>query len=277
MRIDLHAHSTASDGTDSPAELVAAAGAAGLDVLALTDHDTTAGWEQALAAAGPGLRVVPGAELSTVSRDGRGGTATVHLLAYRFDPAVPAVVAEQARLRAERRRRLGAMVRAMAADGHPVDESTVFAGLAADASAGRPHLAAALVRAGVVGSVGEAFDRFLRTGGRYYLEAVRTPVDQAVAMIAAAGGVTVMAHPLASGRGPVVEAEVIAELAGLGLAGIEVDHPEHGAAERRMLRGLAAELGLVVTGGSDYHGRNKPVRLGTEITEPAAFEALFCT
>jgi 3',5'-nucleoside bisphosphate phosphatase len=274
VRIDLHAHSTASDGTDSPAELVAAAAAAGLDVLAITDHDTTAGWDEALAAAPPGLRILPGAELSTTSPNGRGGRTTVHLLAYLFDPTAPALVAEQARLRAERRLRLLAMFRRMVADGLPIDEAAVFGGLADGASAGRPHLARALVRAGVVGSVQEAFERYLHTGGPYYVGRSDTPVREAVSMIAASGGVTVLAHPMASRRGDVVTADVIADLAGAGLTGMEVDHADHDEPTRRRLRWLAGELGLVVTGGSDYHGTNKQIPLGANTTAPDAFEEL---
>jgi predicted metal-dependent phosphoesterase TrpH len=272
--IDLHAHSTASDGTDSPADLVAAAAAARLDVVAITDHDTTAGWAEALAAAPPGLRVVPGAELSTVSRNGRGGTVSVHLLAYLFDPAAPAVAAEQARLRVERRQRITRMLGRMMADGLPIDETAVFEGIADSASFGRPHLARALVAAGVVESVQEAFDRYLRDGSPYYVARVDTPIRDAISMIAQAGGVTVLAHPLARRRGDVINAEVISELAGAGLTGIEVDHTDHDEATRRELRWLAGELGLVVTGGSDYHGSNKPVSLAAETTTPDALDAL---
>lgn len=274
MRIDLHTHSTASDGTDSPAELVTAAAAIGLDVVAITDHDTTTGWAQALAAAPPGLRVVPGAELSTVSSNGRGGTATVHLLAYLFDPAAPALVAEQARLHDERRQRLTRMLRLMAADGLPIDEATVFASIADGASPGRPHLARALVAIGAVGSVQEAFDRYLGDGRPYYVPRLDTPVRDAISMIVDAGGVTVLAHPLARRRGDVISAEVIAELAEAGLTGIEVDHTDHDDATRRELRWLAGELGLIVTGGSDYHGSNKPVSLAAETTAPDALDAL---
>jgi 3',5'-nucleoside bisphosphate phosphatase len=272
--IDLHAHSTASDGTDSPAELVTAAAAAGLDVVAITDHDTTTGWAEAMAAAPPGLRLVPGAELSTVSRNGRGGMATVHLLAYLFDPAAPALVAEQARLRTERSQRLTRMLRLMVADGVPIDETAVFAGIPDGASPGRPHLARALVAAGAVGSVQEAFDRYLCDGSPYYVPRSDTPVGDAISMIVEAGGVTVLAHPMAHRRGDVISAEVIAELAGAGLTGVEVDHPDHDEATRRELRWLAGELGLVITGGSDYHGSNKQVRLAAETTTPDALEAL---
>ncbi|MCA1674446.1 MAG: PHP domain-containing protein, partial [Actinobacteria bacterium] len=151
MRIDLHAHSTASDGTDSPAALVRAAAAAGLDVVAITDHDTTAGWAEAAEALAPGLRLIRGAEFSCESPDGRGGSVSVHLLGYLFDPQSPSIAAEQARLRNERRRRLRVMAERMAAEGFGVDPDALLDGLPADAPAGRPHLAAALLAAGVVG------------------------------------------------------------------------------------------------------------------------------
>lgn len=272
--IDLHAHTTSSDGTDTPAELMAAASAAGLHAVAITDHDTTAGWAEAEQARPAGLRVVRGAELSCIAPDGRGGKVTVHLLAYLFDPAAPAVVAEQTRLRAERRARLRLIAERMAADGLPVDPDAMFAGLAPDASVGRPHLARVLVAAGLVDTVDEAFARYLRDGGAYYLPRTDTPVERAVQMIAAAGGVTVFAHPFARRRGPVVTAEVIRELVGHGLTGVEVDHPDHEPADRDELRALAEEQNLVVTGSSDYHGTNKTVRLGAESTAPEQLEAL---
>ncbi|HEY8372453.1 MAG TPA: PHP domain-containing protein [Pseudonocardiaceae bacterium] len=274
MRIDLHTHSTASDGTDTPAQLVTAAAAAGLDVVALTDHDTTAGWAEAAAALPPGMRLVPGAELSCSCPDGRGGEITVHLLAYLFDPGAPDVVAEQDRLREERRSRLRRMAERMAADGFAVDPDELLASVPEGSSAGRPHLARALVRLGVVSTVGEAFDRFLHNGSPYYLPRRDTPVQRAVEMISRAGGVTVLAHAFAHRRGPVVTPGVIADLATHGLTGLEVDHPEHDAEAREQLRALADELSLVPTGSSDYHGSNKTVRLGQETTSPEALEEL---
>jgi len=268
VRIDLHTHSTASDGTDTPAELVANAAAAGLDALAITDHDTTAGWAEAEAALPPGLRLVRGAELSCVSPDGRGGHCTVHLLAYLFDPDAQAVVREYARARAERRGRLAKIADRMAADGFPISGEALLAAVPEEATAGRPHLAMALVRAGVVSSVDEAFARFLNDRGRYYLPSSRTPIEDSIEMIAEAGGVTVLAHAFATHRGPTVTADVIKELAGLGLGGVETDHPDHDEDARKRLRHLADDLGLITTGSSDYHGTNKVIRLGQETTAP---------
>ena len=275
LRIDLHTHSTASDGTDSPAEVVAAAAAAGLDVVALTDHDTTSGWSAAAAALPAGMSLVRGAEFSCVTpgRDGH-KDISVHLLGYLFDPEHPAIVAEQQRLRTERVARLRLMTERMAAAGFPVDVDTVFALLPEGASAGRPHLARALVGSGVVASVDEAFAKLLYTGSPYYVEKVDTPAATAVAMVRAAGGVAVFAHPLARRRGQVVDERTIAELATAGLAGLEVDHPDHAPDDRARLRGLASDLGLVVTGSSDYHGTNKTTPIGAETTDPAQLEAL---
>jgi predicted metal-dependent phosphoesterase TrpH len=274
VRIDLHTHSSVSDGTDTPAELVANAAASGLDVMALTDHDTTKGWAAATEALPAGLTLVRGAELSCISPDGRGGTCTVHVLAYLFDPDSAPIVAEQHRLRGERRHRLRRMAIQMRADGLPIDPDEVMDGLPVGSSAGRPHLAMALQRAGLVTSVGEAFDRYLNNGGRYYLPKADTPVRDAIEMINEAGGVTVLAHAFAQTRGRIVTEDVIRDLAAAGLAGIEVDHPDHDAAARVRLRALATELGLPTTGSSDYHGRNKVVRLGQETTAPEMFDAL---
>ncbi|MBP2320710.1 putative metal-dependent phosphoesterase TrpH [Kibdelosporangium banguiense] len=274
MVIDLHTHSSVSDGTDTPTELITTAAAAGLSVVALTDHDTTAGWDEAAAALPPGLSLIRGAELSCASPNGRGGTVTVHLLAYLFDPSAPTIVAEQSRLRAERRVRLERMAELMAEDGYPIDPAALMAGLPADSPAGRPHLAMAMVAAGLVASVDEAFAKFLNTRGRYHVKRRDTPVHTAIQMIADAGGVTVLAHAFARHRGPTVTAEVIKELAAAGLTGLEVDHPDHDPATRAELRALAEDLSLVQTGSSDYHGTNKTIRIGQESTSPEALDAL---
>ncbi|MFP5023172.1 PHP domain-containing protein [Pseudonocardia phyllosphaerae] len=274
--IDLHAHSTASDGTDSPAGLVRAAADAGLDVVAITDHDTTNGWAEAAAAVPPGLRLVRGAEFSCLSPTGRDGEprCSVHLLGYLFDPEHHAIVAEQERLRVERVQRLRTMIGRMAADGYPVDVDSVFAHLPEGGSAGRPHLARALVATGVVETVSDAFAELLHNDSPYYVPRADTPVETAVEMITAAGGLAVFAHPLARVRGRVVEPSVIVDLAQRGMAGVEVDHPNHEPADRALLRGLATEHGLLATGSSDYHGTNKPTPLAAETTDPDVLDAL---
>ncbi|RZT84103.1 hypothetical protein EV383_0937 [Pseudonocardia sediminis] len=275
-RIDLHTHSNVSDGTDSPAELVAAASAAGVDVVAITDHDTTGGWDEAVAACPPGLTLVRGAEFSCLSPTGREGEerCSVHLLGYLFDPEHPSITAEQSRLRDERVTRLHTMIGRMADDGYPVDVDTVFSYLPEGGTAGRPHLARALVKAGVVPSVDEAFAKLLHNDSPYYVPRADTAVETAVEMIRAAGGVPVFAHPLARKRGTVIEPSVLVDLVAHGLGGVEVDHPNHAPEDRELLRALVAEHGLLGTGSSDYHGTNKTTPIAAETTDPEVYSAL---
>ncbi len=267
MLIDLHAHSTASDGTDSPAELMRAAAAAGLDVVAITDHDNTMGWAPALAARPAGLTVIRGAEFSTsVSTPER--RTSVHLLGYLFDPEHPAIVREQARLREERLHRGLAIVQKMVAAGVPITADRVLE-IADGAPIGRPHIGRALVEAGVVVSVDQAFALHLSGRGPYYVPKADTDLPTAIGLITAAGGVSVIAHPRARSERRVLTESYLTELAGLGLGGLEVDHPDHDEADRAQLRAIAGRLGLVTTGSSDYHGTNKVLRLGQESTDPA--------
>lgn len=267
-RIDLHAHSSASDGTSTPGELVRAAADAGLDVVALTDHDTTGGWDEAAQALPPGLRLVRGAELSC-----RAGDVSLHLLAYLFDPSDPPLTAALGRLRDSRVGRAERMVQRLVADGVPVTWGQV-AGLAGG-TVGRPHVAQALVEAGLVGSVAEAFtDEWIGTGGPYWVGKEELDVLDALALVQGAGGVTVFAHPGAAARGRTVGDDVVRAMAAAGLAGLEVDHPDHTDDERDHLRRLADELGLLVTGSSDFHGSNKDVELGAHLTAADVFEEL---
>lgn len=272
MRIDLHTHSTASDGTDTPAELVRRAAAAGLDVVAITDHDTTGGWAEAEAARPSGLTLVRGMEMSCQGMGEDGYPVPVHLLAYLFDPTDAGFAEERERLRAERVARVRAMADKMVADGLPIDPDAVLAG--AGPAAGRPHLARALVAAGVVESVDAAFVDLLAPHGPYYAEKADTPLTTAVRLITAAGGVSVLAHVRARKRGRLLALDEIRELATLGLGGLEIDHPDHSAADRAVLTDLSAELGLLRTGSSDYHGSNKTIALGACHTDPEQFEAL---
>jgi predicted metal-dependent phosphoesterase TrpH len=274
LRIDLHTHSSVSDGTDSPAELVRRAAEAELDVIAVTDHDTTEGWAEAATALPGGVRLVRGAELSCLSPDGRGGQIPVHLLAYLFDPEHPAMHAEQLRQRDERRERLHRMATLMARDGFPIDPDQFLAALPEKLPAGRPHLARALIEHGVVASIDEAFATVLHTDGPYYLRRRDLPIATAIDMVHAAGGVSVFAHPLARRRGGVVEISVIRDLAGRGLAGVEVDHPDQVTEDRAILRQVAFEQGLLAAGSSDYHGSNKTIELGAETTDPEVFDQL---
>ena len=266
MRIDLHCHSTASDGTDTPAELVRNAAAAGLDVVALTDHDSTRGYAEAIAALPRGLTLVTGAELSC-RIDGIG----MHMLAYLFDPDEPALLAERELVRDDRVPRARGMVARLNDLGVPVTWEQV-ARIAGDGSVGRPHVATALVELGVVPTVSDAFSQdWLSDGGRAYVAKHETDPFEAIRLVKAAGGVTVFAHPAASKRGRTVPESAIAELTSAGLDGIEVDHMDHDDDTRARLRGLAADLGLLVTGSSDYHGSRKTCVLGEYTTDPEVY------
>ena len=269
---DLHTHSTASDGTETPAELVRSAIAAGLDVVALTDHDTTRGWSEAQAAldeAASGLQLVRGAEISCVHDD-----ISLHMLAYLFDPASEELAEEMAMALDDRVPRAKAIVGKLAAAGHDVTWEGVMAQVSDGATVGRPHIADAMVAAGIVPDRTAAFDDYIHDGspffvGHYYVDAL-----QAIRLVRAAGGVPVFAHPAASRRGRTVDDAAIVAMAEAGLAGIEVDHRDNPPDSREHLRGLAADLGLLVTGASDYHGTGKENRLGENTTDPEVLGAL---
>jgi 3',5'-nucleoside bisphosphate phosphatase len=270
-RIDLHCHSTASDGTLTPAELVTAGAKAGLDVMAITDHDTTGGWQAAAEARPEGLRLVRGAELSC-RWYGVQPSIPLHLLAYLFDPTEPRLAADLARVRDDRERRAERIVELLRADGVDVSWPEVRE-YAHGGSVGRPHIAQALIRAGLVKTTNEAFaSRWL--GARYFLPKADMDVFEGVRAVRAAGGVPVFAHPRATTRGRIVPDELIIDLAGAGLFGLEADHEDHTPAERAYVRALADKLGLVVTGSSDFHGTHKTVRLGAFLTTPEAYEKI---
>ncbi|MEU7154577.1 PHP domain-containing protein [Streptomyces sp. NPDC045456] len=266
MRIDLHTHSTASDGTDTPAELVRNAAAAGLDVVALTDHDSVGGHAEARAALPEGLTLVTGAELSC-----RVGGVSMHMLAYLFDPEEPELARERELVRDDRVPRARGMVAKLRELGVPITWEQV-ARIAGDGAVGRPHVAAAMVELGVVETVSDAFTpQWLANDGRAYVDKHELDPFDAIRLVKAAGGVTVFAHPLAVKRGRTVPEDVIAELAAAGLDGVEVDHMDHDDAARSRLRGLAADLGLLTTGSSDYHGSRKTVALGEYTTDPEIY------
>lgn len=273
MLIDLHTHSNASDGTDTPAELVAAAGARGIDVLAITDHDTTAGWTPALAARPTAMTIIRGTEFSCVHVSPEGRRISLHLLGYLYDPANAALRDERLRLRESRLVRGRQMVENMAADGVDISWPQVQA-LAGDGPVGRPHLGRALVDSGVVPDVNTAFRDLLSSRQPYYVRKIDTDVFTAIRLVRAAGGLPVFAHPLARRRGPVVSDEVIADMAAAGLVGLEVDHPDHDADDRVHAAALASALGLVATGSSDYHGTNKTTPLAAATTTVSSYEAL---
>ncbi len=269
MRADLHCHTSASDGTRPPAEVVARAAAAGVDVLAITDHDTVAGLAEASSALPHGLSLISGMELSC-RRDGR----SVHMLCYLFDPD-NAELAEQCRaIRESRVHRAREMVAKLAELGAPVSWEQVSA-LAGDGVVGRPHIARAMVASGVVGSVDEAFTpAWIAPGGRAHVRRYALDPERAIGLVHAAGGVTVLAHPLAATRGWAIPELLITDLAAAGLDGIEVAHPDHDLAQQDHLRALAARLDLAATGGSDDHGELTGDRIGSQTTEPEDLEQL---
>ena len=278
MRIDLHAHTTCSDGTYGPSDLVAMAEAAGLNVVAITDHDTTQGWSEARRALRYGIEagtwssirtVVPGIEISCKIHD-----IGLHLLGYLFDPDDEALSAALADVRASRIYRAEAMTAKAVELGAPITWERVQE-IAGGGVVGRPHVASALVEAGVVSSVNEAFGPlWLGENGRARVDKNDMDPLRAIALVKAAGGVTVIAHPRAAKRGPVIADSDIAAFAAAGLTGIEMNHPDHDAAERDQVRALAKDLNLLTTGSSDWHGERKDTRLGAETTDPEVFEAL---
>jgi 3',5'-nucleoside bisphosphate phosphatase len=272
MRIDLHTHSTVSDGTFTPAQVMRAAAQAGLDVVALTDHDGTGGWDEAApAAAEAGVTFVPGVELSC-RWYGVEPAIPLHLLAYYVDSAHPALDAEMARVRAARETRAEKMVGLMQADGLDVTWDEVR-GYASGAAVGRPHLAQALIKRGLAATVSDAFVPEM-LGQRWRVPKEDTDVFGALSLVLAAGGVPVFAHPKATKRGRVVPDSLIVEMAGAGLFGLEADHEDHTDEQRSQVRQLAQDLGLVVTGSSDFHGANKTVALGANLTSPEVFAAI---
>jgi len=269
VRADLHSHSSASDGTRPPADVIGRAAAAGLDAIALTDHDTVAGIAEAADALPPGLALIPGMELSC-RHDGH----SVHLLAYLFDPGHPGLAGQCEAIRISRAERGRAMVGKLGELGVPVtwDQVTAIAG---GGVIGRPHIARAMVQAGVIQSAGEAFSpEWIGPGGRAHVGRYALDPAEAIGLVHAAGGVTVLAHPYAVTRGWSVPEALIGELARAGLDGVEVAHPDHDADQREQLAAVARELGLAVTGGSDDHGELSADRIGTEWTAQADLDQL---
>lgn len=273
VRIDLHTHSRVSDGSDPPAALVRAAHQAGLDVLGLTDHDTSAGWaEAAETARDVGITLVRGMEISTELR-----RRSVHLLAYLPDPTYPPLVAHLDRVLGGRNDRVPRILEALRdrvgiAD---VTEDDVRRLAGGTAATGRPHIADALVRAGHARDRDDAFRRLLSPGRPGYVHRYAAPLPEMVRVVRDAGGVPVLAHPWGRLHRSALTPDDIGALAELGLAGLEVDHEDHDPQVRAELRGLAAELGLLVTGSSDHHGTGKVGHaLGCNTTDPAHYERL---
>ncbi len=265
MRVDLHAHTTASDGSLSPSQLVSRALDVRLDVLAVTDHDTVAGVSEALStAANTDLRLVPGVELSAVW-EGR----DVHMLGYFIDFDDSVLLAHLEDLREARLRRAESIVASLREAGYDIDIDEVLA-LAAGGSVGRSHVARALVNGGHSASVSEAFRELLGRGCPFYVpKDVRSPSD-VLEVVRAAGGVPVLAHP-----GVTAVDDLIPTLVGAGLMGIEAYHAEHTAEQRDRYAWLARSLGLIATGGSDFHGIDTTKQdLGSVYVPPAEVDRL---
>lgn len=274
MRIDLHTHSSVSDGTDRPTDLVAQAASAGLDVVALTDHDTIDGWSEAIAAGTrTGIEVIPGIEISTEWHG-----AGVHLLAYLVDPEDRLLATELARVRADRRHRLETIVGRLARQGMPLAVEEILAVAGPAVAVGRPHVADAMIARGYVRDREEAFTQWLGAGRGGHVPKYAPGTAEAIAMVRAAGGVTVLAHPWGRESRWCLDEAAVTALSRAGLDGIEVDHEDHDASDREALRELAADLDLVVTGSSDYHGAGKTGHgLGINTTAPDQWERLKST
>lgn len=272
MRIDLHSHTNVSDGTDTPEQLLARARAAGLDVVAVTDHDTFDHLPAARAAARrEGVTLIEGMEMSC-EIDGH----SVHLLAYGMDPEHPGLVEELARIREGRGDRLPRMLEKLRTLGVGVSQEAVMAQVGEAPSIGRPHVADALVAAGHVRNRQEAFERFLHDNGPAYVGRYHPDVRAGIDLVHAASGVAVIAHPWGRASAESLTEGVLRALTlEQGLDGFEVDHEDHQADERRRLRALAQDLGVLGTGSSDYHGLGKPdMPLGCNTTDPAVYAAL---
>lgn len=268
--IDLHTHTTASDGTDSPRELVNKAIVQGLEILGITDHDTTSGWHEATESLRGNLKLALGAEISCLTDDG----ISVHMLGLLFDPLHQEMQTVLEETRDGRLPRMRKMIQKMQAEGFDISIEDVEKAMPPGATMGRPHLADALVNKKIVKSRDEAFTELLHNESRFYVShAAPTPIE-AVKLIRRAGGVAVIAHPFASRRGQILGTDDFADLVTAGLNGIEVDHRDQNPSERAMLRAIATDLDLVITGSSDYHGTGKLNSLAENHTDRAQWEKL---
>ena len=282
--IDLHSHTRASDGSDTPGELIAQAVSAGVTTLAITDHDTTSGWAEAVEAAkGAPLSLIPGIELSTQVIDHTTGFVpqSIHLLGYLVDPEHPQLVEEMAKIRSHRDNRLQLMVEKLSAD-YDISWLDVRATIPEGATPGRPHIAEVLIATGIVRDTTEAFDHILAADGPYHVPHYAPKLDHSLAIIREAGGVPVLAHPLSRGDNLATGVsgsldDVIARYrrwVELGLMGVEIDHRENAPESREVLAVVADTLDLIVTGSSDYHGSKKPNLLGENQTTMEQLERI---
>jgi predicted metal-dependent phosphoesterase TrpH len=268
--IDLHTHSTYSDGTDKPSELINKALAAGITIIGLTDHDSISGWQEATNSLRPGISLVPGAEISCQTTDG----ISVHILGLLFDANNTELMNTLEKTRENRHGRMEKIIARINEAGIDITMDDVLEQLSDGATLGRPHLADALVKKGVVASRDEAFTQMLHNNSKYYVSHYSPTPESAIALIKAAGGVSVIAHPMASHRGRTISLETFGSLIESGLDGIEVDHRDHSPDEKMQLITLAKESNLVMTGASDYHGNGKLNSLGEYTTNPEQWEKL---
>lgn len=268
--IDLHTHTTFSDGTDSPTQLINKALAAGISIIGLTDHDSVSGWSEAISALRPGISLVPGAEISCQTSDG----ISVHILGLLFDSQNIELMKSMEETRENRHGRMAKIIARINEAGIDITIDDVLEQLSDGATLGRPHLADALVKKGVVASRDEAFTQMLHNKSKYYVSHYSPTPEAAIKLIKEAGGVSVIAHPMASHRGRTISAETFGSLIRAGLDGIEVDHRDHSPDEKTQLIQLAREYDLVMTGASDYHGNGKLNLLGEYTTSPEQWERL---
>ena len=270
MIIDLHTHTNFSDGTDTPTELINKALAAGITTIGLTDHDSIGGWQEATNALRGGISLVPGAEISCQTTDG----ISVHILGLLFDSNNSQLMNTLEKTRENRHGRMEKIIARINEAGIDISMADVLEQLSDGATLGRPHLADALVKKGVVASRDEAFSQMLHNNSKYYVSHYSPSPEDAIKLIKAAGGVSVIAHPMASHRGRIISLATFGSLITAGLDGIEVDHRDHSPDEKAQLITLAKESNLVMTGASDYHGNGKLNQLGEYITEPSQWEKL---
>ena len=268
--IDLHTHTNFSDGTDSPTQLINKALAAGISVIGLTDHDSVSGWQEATAALRPGISLVPGAEISCQTLDG----ISVHILGLLFDSQNVELMKTMEETRMNRHGRMAKIIARINEAGIDITMDDVLEQLSDGATLGRPHLADALVKKGVVASRDEAFTQMLHNKSKYYVSHYSPTPEVAIKLIKDAGGVSVIAHPMASHRGRTISSETFGSLIKAGLDGIEVDHRDHSPEEKNQLIELARDNNLVMTGASDYHGNGKLNLLGEYTTLPHEWERL---
>ncbi|MFM2128128.1 MAG: hypothetical protein RIQ86_641 [Actinomycetota bacterium] len=270
MKIDLHTHSTRSDGTMSPTELVHHAIINDISIMALTDHDTVAGWDEAAAAVRGEFQLVTGAEISCLTEDHR----SIHMLGLLFDRSFQPLQDALELSRDDRVPRMKKIIELMAADGIKITYEEVLEHQPEGSTLGRPHLADTLVAKGIVKTRDQAFAEYLSNDSKYYVSHIApTPID-AVKLIRAAGGVAVIAHPYSSMRDTKMNVDNFVDLKAAGLNGIEVDHRDHGIEERQNLREIAQELDLIITGSSDFHGTGKLNLIGENLTSPKNWEEL---